>query len=93
MGVAKANDRLHQFDAQLKATVASLLEEQGFTRSGRTRLWTRPSETAQGVCQLVWIQVGESASTLGGRFTVEFGIYYPKYDRFANGRDLIGKAI
>jgi hypothetical protein len=91
--MAKANDRLRRFDAYLKAVVAPVLTEQGFVKAGRQRLWTRPSPTGTGIAQLVWVQVGEAASPRDGKFTVEFGIYYPKYDRFVNGRDQLGPVI
>jgi Domain of unknown function (DUF4304) len=91
--MAKTNDKLRQFDTQLKLVVAPILEAEGFVRSGRIRLWTRPSEVVEDAQQLIWFQVGESASLLGGKFTVELGIYYPQFDRFANGRKLLGPVI
>jgi hypothetical protein len=91
--VAKPSDPLRQFDSQLKDILAPMLEEHGFVRAERTRLWRRPSSSAKDVYHLVWFQIGESASTLGGQFTVELGLYYPKYDRFCNGRTLSGPGI
>ncbi len=91
--MASANDRLRRFDESLQEVCGPMLEAAGFDRAGRTRLWIRSSESAKGVEQLVWFQVGESASLQGGQFTVEFGIYYPNYDRFANGRKLLGPVI
>lgn len=81
------------FDSKLNEVVVPLLEGEGFARVGRARLWVRASQTSKGVCQLIWFQVGESASSLGGQFTAEVGLYYPKYDRFCNGRDQLGPVI
>jgi hypothetical protein len=91
--MAKAAAPLQLLDGQLKEVIAPFLEGAGFARTGRTRLWVRASATAKGVCHLVWFQVGEPASSLGGRFTAEVGVYYPRYDRFANRRDLLGPVI
>ena len=91
--MAKAPAPLQRLDSQLKELVAPVLEGKGFVRAGRARLWVRASATARGVCHLVWFQVGEPASSLGGRFTAEVGVYYPKLDRFRNGRDLLGPVI
>ena len=91
--MAKANDRLRLFDAQVKAIIDPLLAEHGFARAGRARLWVGPSSTGKGICQLVWLQVGESASLRDGKYTVELGVYYPKYDRFCNKPELAGPVI
>lgn len=91
--MAKSSDHLRRLDTQLKNTLAPMLEEHGFSRAGRTRLWRRPSSSVKDVYHLVWFQIGESASTLGGQFTIELGLYYPKYDRFRNGRTLFGPEI
>lgn len=91
--MAKSLSPLQVFDLQLKEVVSTLLEEHGFVRSGRQRLWVRESTTAKNVCQLIWFQIGESSSSLSGHFTVELGIYYPKYDRLCNRRALLGPVI
>lgn len=91
--MGKVPNILRRFDANLRTMLAPLLLEQGFERPGRARLWIQSSSTGKGICRLVWFQVAESSSLSAGRFTVEFGIYYPKYDRFMNGRDLMGPDI
>ena len=91
--MAKASGHLSLLDGQLKDAIAPLLDESGFSRAGQTRLWLRPSLTGKQIHHLVWFQIGESASSQAGRFTVELGLYYPKYDRFCNGRELFGPGI
>lgn len=91
--MAKTATALKLLDGQLQELAEPFLAGEGFTRAGKNRLWLRGSSTAKDVNHLVWFQVGESASTLGGRFTAEVGLYYPKYDRFRNGRELAGPLI
>lgn len=91
--MAKTNDKLKQFDAQLKSVLAPRLKEEGFEREKKARLWIRPSAVTDQVRQLVWIQVGGAATSVAGKFTVEFGIYFPKYDQFMNGNKLLGPVI
>ena len=91
--MAKTTVPLQLFDGQLQEVVAPFLEAKGFARAGRARLWVRASTTSKDISHLVWFQVGEPASSTGGRFTAEVGIYYPKYDRFCNGRKLLGPVI